>query len=71
MTTTTIRIDNGFGRVVHGETTSGGHQLVIHLADAHDTSGPHRTYPTGYDSRCGWCWLGANHSENAHKERTS
>jgi hypothetical protein len=69
MTTHVECIDrDGYVRVVHGEVTSGGHQLSIHLAGREDTSEAHRTYPIGYDSRCGWCYLGANHSEDAHQE---
>lgn len=41
-------------------------------------SGTHSTGPTdcsprhlcggaGYDSRCGWCWLGASHTEDEHR----
>jgi hypothetical protein len=53
-------------RFVEGEVTSGGHALAVHLASADDKSPAHMTYPTGYDSRCGWCYLGANHSTAAH-----
>lgn len=58
-------------RDVPGEITSGGYALVIHLAGPNDTSPAHRTYPTGYDSRCGWCYLGANHSIAAHVQRVT
>lgn len=39
------------------------------LAGPCDTSGYHATYPTGYDPKCGWCWLGAPHSNDAHAAR--
>ena len=32
-----------------------------------DTSPPKVTYPTGYDSRCSWCFLGHAHTELAHE----
>lgn len=41
----------------------GGH---VHVVSASDHSPQHHTYPTGYDSRCSWCWLNAAHSEAAH-----
>lgn len=61
-----VRVDDGWGRVVSGELTSYGERLVIHLVAADDDSPAHRMYPTGYDHRCSWCWLGAAHSEAAH-----
>jgi hypothetical protein len=59
----------GWVRDVPGEITSGGYALVVHLADRGDTSAQHVTYPSGYDERCGWCWLGANHSQAAHARK--
>ena len=35
---------------------------TFHLADRHDQSPAHR----GYESECGWCWLGASHTVDAH-----
>lgn len=52
-------------RTEPGETSDGS-PVIVFLAAAGDTSPAHMTYPTGYDSRCGWCWLGANHSDAAH-----
>ena len=40
----------------------------VHATSHDDTSGYHQTYPTGYDPRCSWCWLGYPHTENAHRE---
>lgn len=37
-----------------------------HCAGPKDESAPHRTHPAGYDSRCGWCYLGASHTEALH-----
>jgi hypothetical protein len=66
------RLDRSYVRDVPGEITSGGYALVIHLAGPKDTSPAHRTYPTGCDSiRCGWCYLGANHSVNAHNAKVA
>lgn len=38
----------------------------VHLSGPTDTSPVHSTYPTGYRSGCGWCWLGAPHTADAH-----
>lgn len=54
-----------------GEWTSGGYPLVVHVVDQYDDSPNHRTYPRGYDSRCGWCYLGANHSEREHARKVA
>lgn len=45
---------------------SGGDPAYVHLAGPDDTTPGHVTYPTGYDSRCGWCYLGAPHTTAAH-----
>lgn len=70
MTTTTTHVEHlergHYIRVVHGELTSDGSRVAIHLASRDDASQAHRTYPTGYDSRCSWCYLHANHSALAH-----
>lgn len=58
-----VRLDRGYVRVVHGEVTSGGHPLSIHLSGKGDTS---PAYRGPYAGKCGWCWLNANHSEQAH-----
>lgn len=55
----TYRIDRGWGR-----RDEDGH--TTHLAGPDDVSAYHHQYPTGYDSRCSWCWLGYSHSEDAH-----
>lgn len=59
------RLERGWVRRTD-EWTTGGYPLSVHLAGCDDTSPVHRTYPTGYDSRCGWCWLNAPHSGDAH-----
>jgi hypothetical protein len=42
-----------------------GTPAYLHIASAQDSSESNRTY----DSRCGWCWLGAPHSTNAHRQK--
>lgn len=59
------RVDRGWVRDEPGYL-SGGDRAYTHVVDDRDESPHHHTYPTGYDSRCGWCWLGAPHSEAAH-----
>jgi len=39
-----------------------------HAASGSDLSPIHLTYPRGYDPACGWCWLGAPHTEAAHAQ---
>lgn len=53
------------------------------VTEPHDCDGPsrtwvtgsndhtpyHPTYPTGYNPKCGWCWLGYGHSEASHQQR--
>jgi hypothetical protein len=41
----------------------------VHVVGPDDTSPIHHIYPDGYDSTCGWCWLGYTHSERAHAAR--
>lgn len=65
------RVDNGYVRVVPGEILSGGNGAYLHLAGPDDASGAHATYPRGYDSRCGWCYLGAPHTDDAHTAKVS
>ena len=48
---------------------SDGTPAYVHAVDAADTSPRHYTYPTGYDPACGWCWLGAPHTEREHERR--
>ena len=55
--------DRGFVRVVPGELTSGGYRLAVHLAGRGDVS---PIYRGSYVPVCGWCWLGAPHSVDAH-----
>lgn len=38
----------------------------LHAARWGDSTPVHRTYPTGYDPRCGWCYLNTGHTEDAH-----
>lgn len=63
------RCDRGWVRYPGGHTSDGS-SLAIHLAARDDTSPAHSTMTygpdRGYDRRCGWCWLGANHSDDAH-----
>lgn len=35
-----------------------------------DRSPHHATYPTGYDARCGCCWLNIPHTEAFHAKET-
>ena len=66
------RIDRtGWVRDIPGQYTTGGYPLTVHLAAQDDTSPIHATYPTGYHPDCGWCWLGAPHSVNAHQAKLS
>ena len=41
---------------------------VTHVASGTDRTPVHFQYPRGYDSRCGWCYLNATHSEQAHRQ---
>lgn len=59
------RLDN------NGHHGTLGHQLVTRVTGPDDYSPVHHTYPTGYDSRCGWCWLGVTHSEDEHARKVS
>lgn len=43
----------------------------VHAAHGDDRSPVHTTYPTGYDERCGWCWLGYAHTDDGHAERVA
>ena len=51
----------------------GGERFSVHVASLEDFTPRHNgmTYGDGhaYDSRCGYCWLHACHSEAAHAER--
>lgn len=73
MTETTFRRLEGSSWVRDhvGEITSGGYALVVHVVNAEDDSPCHSTYRTGYDSRCGWCYLGANHSTAEHARKVA
>lgn len=62
---TARRVDRGWVRDEPGELSGGG-AAYLHLADRHDVSPAHVGYPSGYDSRCGWCYLGAPHTVAAH-----
>lgn len=44
-----------------GVRHSGNHS--VHTAGHRDTSDVYRGY---YDPTCGWCWLGASHTDHAH-----
>lgn len=48
-----------------------GTPAYVHCVDDMDDTPHHMTYPTGYDSRYGWCWLGAPHSEAMHADRVT
>ena len=47
---------------------SGGSYYRVARKSTTDTSPIRQTYPTGYDWRCNYCWLGGAHSELAHIE---
>ena len=73
MTTTAEyrRTDLG-GYVRKGEGRDGmGRPVWEYVTGPEDVSDGHTTYPTGYDDRCGWCWLGAPHSEDEHVARVA
>lgn len=63
------RLERSWVRDHEGEWTSGGYPLTVHVSGEGDHSPVHSTYPTGYDSRCGWCYLGANHSDDEHARK--
>ena len=42
----------------------------FHAVSLTDTSSPWPT-STHYDPDCGWCWLGAPHTADAHSAKTS
>lgn len=48
-----------------------GRRVWVHVTGPDDVSPDHVTYPTGYDERCGWCWLGGAHSDAEHDRRVS
>lgn len=60
------------GGVVRRERYTGDDGAVAHeychAAGRDDRSPPHRTYPTGYDARCGMCYLNAPHTDEYHDE---
>ena len=56
------RIDLGG---VMQERTYKGERGDLHAAAWGDASAYH-FINGGYDSRCGWCWLNAPHTEDAH-----
>lgn len=60
--------DWGWTREEQGRRLDGA-PAFCHVTDSNDESPIHHTYPTGYDSRCGWCWLGYTHSEFEHGRR--
>jgi hypothetical protein len=60
------------GWVRRGEGYDGmGRRYWIRVTDSEDVSPVHTSYPTGYDERCGWCWLGAAHSDQEHGARVA
>lgn len=65
------RLDYSWVRDHPGEYTSGGYALTVHVTGPDDQSPIHLTYPTGYRSECGWCYLGANHSDDEHDRSPS
>lgn len=64
--TTFRRLDLGGIARDDYDTDRGRLVQTVHAARIGDTSPTHSTYPTGYDSACGWCWLGAGHTVDAH-----
>ncbi len=57
--------DGGWIRNEPGHLSS-GNPAYTHVLNDTDETPHHATYPTGYKAACGWCWLGAPHSEAAH-----
>ncbi|WP_069164574.1 hypothetical protein [Nocardia altamirensis] len=55
-----LRFDRYTG---HGDGVSGVQH--IHTAGRTDISDEHSSF-RAYDSKCGWCYLNAPHTENAH-----
>jgi hypothetical protein len=49
-----------------GPRADGAGDALVWGTARDDTSPAHITYPTGYDSRCSYCWLGQGHTEAAH-----
>ena len=39
--------------------------------DSPTDESPHHFTGRAYDERCGWCYLGASHTEDAHKAKVS
>lgn len=57
---------------VFGETyrRSDGGIGRVHRATRDDVSPVHKHWePGGYNGKCGWCWLGASHSVDAHEAK--
>ena len=48
-----------------------GRAVWCHVVSDSDVSPAHLMYPSGYDDRCGWCWLGACHSDLEHDARVA
>ena len=66
-----VRTDlGGWARRGHGYDGM-GRTVWEHVTGPDDMSPTHVTYPTGYDDRCGWCWLGGPHSQDEHAARVA
>ena len=64
MTTTTELVR--FDRLERGWVRRGEDGHPVHVLDDADRSPVHHTYPRGYDSDCGYCYLNATHSVRRH-----
>lgn len=52
-------------------TGADGMTYRVWRADKDDKTPIHAVYPDGYNPDCSHCWLGATHSEAAHKQQTA
>lgn len=53
-------------RIIHRRPWSTPQRDVIHAAHADDTS-PCYAGSYNFSDRCGWCYLGAGHTTEAHR----
>ena len=51
------------------DLNSKGNTEDFFCVDRYDGSRVHSTYPTGYNSRCGLCYLNFGHTVDAHNQR--
>lgn len=55
-------------QLAYGEKPS---RETVHVVNSADMTPVHATYPTGYDARCGGCYLGFAHSTAKHERAIS